>query len=29
MRFHSSERLFSRNARQAWLEPDLEPLPPV
>ena len=27
LRFYSRERLFSREARLGWIEPDLEPLP--
>lgn len=29
LRFYSRERLFSREARAAWLAPDLMPLPPL
>ncbi len=29
LRFYSHERLFSREARLGWVEPDLEPLAPV
>lgn len=28
LRFYSPERLFSREARLGWLDPDLAPLPP-
>jgi hypothetical protein len=29
LRFFSSERLFSVAARRGWIEPDLQPLPPI
>ncbi len=27
LQYYSRDRLFSRNARRAWMEPDLQPLP--
>lgn len=29
LQFYSGERLFSKDARLGWVEPDLSPLPPI